>query len=520
MRKPVININVGSIKSQLVFDESLYSDMFQQCMFAIDNKIAFFAPDYQQNTAYQKGHWDGKIHLFNPYPHNKFGHRAFEFYTGKIKQVLETIYKFGYEAKLQDTRTAHKLTRKQWTWNPKFGKRKYQEIATEKAAKRSIGLIKLPTGSGKTIVAASIIHKLGISPFVMFVTQKDLLYQAEERFKDVFGMKIGKIGDGHCDIQDITVCTIQTCIKAFHKEDEFVEQYKKFRNYTDEKTMDEEDVSEDKYEQIRALIKSCNGVIFDEVHHASSDTCRMVLELCENAAHRYGIGATIKRDDGMDAMIEALFGDVIYDISASELIKEGYLTKPQIIMIPISNYLGECDSYATEYKTYVTDNEHRNSIIANLANKAKESGMPTLVLVKHISHGKLLKSLIPDSEFIQGALSAAKRKSLINKMRSGEVLCTIATTLADEGLDIPCLECLILGGSGKSMVKTMQRVGRVLRPDPQNKGKKAIVYDFKDRPKILRRHANARKKMYLSEPEFELYDLENYKTPPKTKDLM
>jgi superfamily II DNA or RNA helicase/intein/homing endonuclease len=363
-----------------------------------------------------------------------------------------------------------------------------------------------------TFVGANLIRSLGVAPVIFLVTSKDLLYQAKTAFENALKTEVGVIGDGHCDIKDINICTIQTCVMAFGKEEEYIKQCKEYKTVSEEDfDTSEQKITSDKYNDIRQLVYNAKVAIFDEAHHVSSETCSMILELCESAFFRYALGATIKRDDGLDPIIEALFGEYICDISPSFLIRKGRLIAPHIYMIPIEKYLGECETYQTEYKTYITENEFRNESIAKIANVAIKSKMPTLVLVKQLKHGDALQQLIPGSVFIQGKLSGKKRKELIDKMRNRELPCIIATALADEGLDIVCLECLILAGSGKSIVKAMQRIGRVIRKDDSNPKKRAIVYDFIDSPHILHSHALKRKKIYMSEPEFHVYDFRHKK---------
>ena len=525
-----VKIEVNNVKSRILFDPAVYNDEFQACMYAADNKLSFLLPNAIQNQNYNtilsdgSRKWDGKKHLLNPYLHTKYSLQPFEFFTGKIRLVLEILLRHGYKPQLDDKRIRPVLNENVWQWNPKYALRDYQEEVVARAVKVGRGLCKMATGAGKTQVGAGIIHRLGVSPTIFLVTTKDLMYQAQKRFEDSLLMPIGIVGDGHCEIKDVNVCTIQTCAMAFGKEEEFIEQCKAFKTVSeDELDLKEEKVSSDKYENIRNLVRGAKLVIFDEAHHVASDSCSMILELCESAFFRFALGATIQRDDGLDPIIEALFGDYISDVSASFLIKKGYLIPPHIYLIPVSKYLGECETYASEYKQYIAENEFRNEIIVKLAGEAIKAKMPTLILVKHIKHGDVLQKAIPGSVFIQGSVSGKKRTELIQKVRDRELCCIIATSLADEGLDIICLECLILGGSGKSIVKAMQRVGRVLRPDYDNPKKRAIVYDFIDLPRILHHHSLSRKKIYLTEPEFHIYDFRYKKhmseAAKNTKDL-
>lgn len=289
-----------------------------------------------------------------------------------------------------------------------------------------------------TNVAAGIFNKLGTSPCLFFVTSKDLMEQAYNRFRSLLKTdNIGRIGDGHCDIHDINVCTIQTCVMAFGKEEEYLAQQKKMSSFLDGgKKSKEKKVNAERYADIRNLVSNAETVIFDECHHAASDTCRMILELCDKALFRYGLGATVERDDGLDKVIEALFGDYICNISLSYLIKRGFLIPPTIFMIPQKDNLGMCENYQTEYKTYVTENATRNQKVAQCAAAAIEGGLQTLVLVRYIPHGEKLEKMINDiagegsAVLLHGTLSSSKRRELIERMKTKDLKCLISTSLS------------------------------------------------------------------------------------------
>ena len=80
----------------------------------------------------------------------------------------------------------------------------------------------------------------------------------------------------------------------------------------------------------------------------------------------------------------------------------------------------------------------------------------------------------------------------------------------DEGIDVRPLDTLLLAGQGRSKVRAMQRVGRVIRPyeDEYGKKEKATVVDFCIHQKYLKSHAVAREKMYASEPEYAIEDID------------
>ena len=74
----------------------------------------------------------------------------------------------------------------------------------------------------------------------------------------------------------------------------------------------------------------------------------------------------------------------------------------------------------------------------------------------------------------------------------------IATTIFDEGVDIPELQKVVLCSGGKSQVKLLQRLGRGVRKAP---GKKVVeIVDCADtHHPLLRKHALERKKLFKRE---------------------
>jgi len=216
--------------------------------------------------------------------------------------------------------------------------------------------------------------------------------------------------------------------------------------------------------------------------------------------------ATPYRDQGDDILIEACFGKKVCNITASQLIKENYLIKPDIYFIPMSNMRGKkFGTYATAYKEGIVNNTIRNNIIAKVAKQMMENDRVVLILCKQIKHGKILESLIPDSVFIHGSHSSKVRKKRLDEIRERKASVTIASTIFDEGINVRPLDTLILAGSGKSKTRALQRVGRILRTFPGKK--EATVIDFMDNCKYMFAHSRARKSIYQTEPEFNIDEL-------------
>jgi superfamily II DNA or RNA helicase len=244
-----------------------------------------------------------------------------------------------------------------------------------------------------------------------------------------------------------------------------------------------------------------NDILVKNCQHWAAQTCQVISDFSISARYRFATSATPFRDLADDILIDACFGKKLADINASYLIREGFLIKPTIYMVPISN-ARNCPfkSYPKVYRQAITDNPVRNQMIADMAIKFAEQGRVVLVLCKHIVHGKMLESLIPGSIFLRGETTSKKRKEHLDKMRRREACITIASVIFDEGIDVRCLDTLILSGSGKSKTRALQRVGRILRPYDGKTD--AIAVDFIDHAKHVLSHSRARQAMYESEPEF------------------
>jgi len=381
--------------------------------------------------------------------------------------------------------------------------RDYQNEVVELSCKKSRGIIKAATGSGKTCICCGIAKEIACVPLVFFVIRKDLLYQAKDEFekflcKDGIDIEVGVVGDGKCDIKDITIVTVQTAVRSIYKKS------KKIKIINDAPSEKEIECSCDDKEAIRKLISNAKVMICDEVQHWSSETCQVISDNCKSAYYRFGLSATPYRDYGDDILIEACFGKTISEIDASFLIKKGVLVKPKICFVHTSGAFK--GNYHQVYSEAIVNNEYRNNLIKNFAENMIESGRQVLVLVKQIDHGKILEELIDNSKFIHGSSSRDIRKQHLDYMREGGSHVTIASSIFDEGIDIKPLDGLILAGSGKSSTRALQRIGRVIRKH-ENKSD-AFVVDFYDNVKYLKNHSKKRKSMYNTESEFEVFDLD------------
>jgi len=449
----------------------------------------FFSPQYRS------GMWDGKKNLFSD--------KGQKFATGLLRRVIDLLAHCGIEPTLYDRRTPpppSQFMPLRQQIDDEF--RPYQLEAIETAMQRGGGILRVGTGGGKTRIGAGIIARHE-RPAIFLVHRRDLLHQAVGVLRELmmYPELVGEVGDGIFNPQTITVATVQSLCAALN-----IEVGKSDDDIPDEK----DDLLRDRKDAVETLLGAAEVIVCDEVQHVPCDTIYNLLKKFPNAAFRYGLSATDWRDDGADLQIEAAVGPRIVDINLSYLIDRDYLVPPHITMhkmrAPAKEYLGT-DNWNGVYKHFVTHNESFAEQVLEINAQWYREGRTILTLVTNISHGHYLERLhnasgVP-SLFLSGKDGKETRKDALDRIRSKNLSHLIATSIADEGLDLPALDALNLAGGGKSSTRAYQRIGRILRP---YEGKSfGLVADYEGcQHKWLKDHARDRLRIYKAEPRFVL----------------
>jgi len=374
--------------------------------------------------------------------------------------------------------------------NIKLKLRPYQEEIVKNCREREV--IQAATGSGKTCMMAATIAKFNVKPVCIFADKIGLCMQLKQEMEKFLGVEVGIVGDGIEEYRDITVFSIQSAKKE--------------------------------------VVEKAKMCLWDECHHLPAASMVEIANNCKNAYYRIGVSATPWRDAGDDMLIEACLAKKQegVNITASKLIELGYLVKPNIYFVPIKQVF-KGGNYNTVYNKAIVDNTYRNKVIYKIAKEMYVRDKHILILYKTIKHGEeiqkqLLKKIgektksikvinpktnkettvrVKNIELLSGSDDSLKRTAVFEAVKQGFCRCLIASTIADEGLDLPILDTLILAGGGKSSTRAFQRVGRVLR---LYEGKeKALVFDFIDYTPMLRRHSRIRQKYYQTEPLWDVY---------------
>lgn len=434
--------------------------------------------------------WDGYKKLFNL--------QTRRFPVGLLSRVIKVLNKCGEQVNIIDKRI-HLSDVYDYEYNDSF-LRDYQRSTILTSIVHGNGIIKVATGGGKTVIAGCTIGALS-KKSIFIVHTRDLLYQAKESFQKLFPREtIGQIGDGVIDYQNITVATMQTL--AILGDVEVNKNKYDEDNIDDEKKIEADAI---KKKEFNAYIASVQVVMMDEVQIVSSQTAQNVRFLFTAADYAFGYSASPWRDDGSDLAIEAAFGERIVDITASQLIRSGYLVKPLIDVhnthYPVYDTKGK---YVDIYKKYIVENVSRNLQICEDAAGQWGRGYNTLILITQIKHGQILEEILNKFScpaiFISGKSGMKKRKQAIQDMRDGKRSIMIASTIADVGLDIPRLQCIVEAGAGKSSVTALQRLGRIMRPFD---GKEDCLFiTYRDSAPFICEHINRKLDIWRTEEEF------------------
>jgi superfamily II DNA or RNA helicase len=157
--------------------------------------------------------------------------------------------------------------------------------------------------------------------------------------------------------------------------------------------------------------------------------------------------------------------------------------------------------YAFVYDACITDNEYRNMYIAQIVNLHSVENRSVLVLVTRLRHGDNISKFLSDNIiFLKGEDDIKVRNDAMEKIRAKEIKEIIASTIADEGLDLPALDVVVMAGGGTSKTTALQRVGRAIRLYKDKT--MAYIDEFSDDAQYLSKHAKDREEIYRTEPGF------------------
>ena len=356
--------------------------------------------------------------------------------------------------------------------------RDYQTAALDAwAANDRRGVLELPTGSGKTVVAIGAMALLS-TPTLVVVPTVDLLHQWRTELETEFAVPVGQLGGGEQRLEPLTVATYDS---AYLRADDLGDRF--------------------------------GLLVFDEVHHLGGQGYRDIARLLAAPA-RLGLTATFERPDGAHQVVADLVGPVVYTLDVDDLagdhLAEYELRRVEVELTPeereayeaaqgtFVDYLktsGLSLSSGSDYRDLVkrsgSDPRAREALLAKqqareimMNSDAKvdalerildrHRGERTIVFTAHTDLVYRLSErfLLPA---ITGETGASERRSILDRFREGTYTRIVAANVLDEGVDVPDAAVgVILSGSGSEREFT-QRLGRLLRPKADGGG--AVLYE-------------------------------------------
>lgn len=309
-------------------------------------------------------------------------------------------------------------------------------------------LLHLATGGGKTHVFCHVLQ--GVSQkgktALMVVRGRKLIEQASKRLEHE-GVDHGVIMAGHWRTRPnlpIQIASIDTL-------------------YARRKKMD---------------LPPADLIVIDEAHFAISSSFMWLIDQYKDAFF-LPVTATPHVKLGLRHIAD----EVVYPITMSELIEQGFLVPPEYYAPSRPNLKGvSIDKRTGDYKLDELCGAMQNSILyGDMINSYNTyaKNEPTLVFCVKVAHSKEVRDMFLKAgiaaEHLDASMKEEKRRDILNRLETGETKVVCNVGILTTGVDLPYLRCIMLARPTKSYNLYIQILGRGTRPFP---GKdKFIVLD-------------------------------------------
>jgi superfamily II DNA or RNA helicase len=414
--------------------------------------------------------------LLSIFPQLKWDERVLSFRTPAFHYYEIALYLHQEGFLFQDD--AKKFEPTHFQFFQTITPRNYQQAALNQwlvSGKR--GVVTLPTGAGKTMLAMLCIKKTS-RPTLVHVPTIDLMQQWHGLLEQFFGTKVGRVGGGFREWEQLTVSTYDSAIL-----------------------------------QVEYQGNQYGLLIFDECHHLPGEQFQYAAA-ASMAPFRLGLTATPERSDGKEALLYEICGPLVYQVHIDEL--EGRALAPyRVQTIEIELTSAEQDEYQRLRNIFLNfirrerirfdePNGWHNFLFKSSRSVDGKEAFQAYLAQKKLSQAsgtkleqvwKLLTQHIDDRvilftqdnemaykigrEFLLPVLThqtkGIERDDLLNKFRDGAYPTLVTSKVLNEGVDVPEANvAIVVSGSGSTR-EHVQRLGRILRARPK---KEAILYEL------------------------------------------
>jgi len=324
------------------------------------------------------------------------------------------------------------------------------------------GILQLPPGFGKTVMALYIICKLKVKTLII-VHKEFLLNQWKERIEQYIpNCSVGIIKQKKIEVDNnIVIASLQSlCMKTYEDN----------------------------------IFNGFGFVIIDECHHVGAQVFSKAL-FKVNFKYTLGLSATVNRKDGLTKVFKWFLGDILYKITKKENI-------PCIVKQIVINDNNE--TYRKEYTIFngkpniakmITNicsySSRTTEIVNQIKNILEKDDRKILVLSDRKQHLHDIGVHFEEEQhgFYMGGM---KERDLENSKSKQIILGTY--NMISEGFDLPSLDTLVLA-SPKSDVE--QSIGRIQRKHIITENDNIpLVIDIVDNFSLFEKQANKRKVFY------------------------
>ena len=298
------------------------------------------------------------------------------------------------------------------------------------------GIVQAPCGWGKTFTGVDIIARNNVTTLVMVHTKLLFRQWIEELERQVPGVKIGKIGDGLLDIQDITVGIYKSV-----------------------------------YNNLSSLRDSFSLVLVDEAHLCPAELFSTALNNL-SAKVKIGITATPKRKDGKHVFLADYFTNFMVTARDPRKLQDPVvLVKRTDFRFPVIDPKRDWSRQLNK----LCSNQDYLAAIAKMANQMIVTKRCPLILGERVQMLKDLQEMITDSVCLIGETDESTRKDVLQNV-GGKYKAVLSTKLFDEGISCHRLDTLILTCPNNNPIKLEQRIGRIIREHPEKQV--PMIIDF------------------------------------------
>ena len=308
------------------------------------------------------------------------------------------------------------------------------------------GLLISATGTGKTYLSGFDVKNAKAERVLFIAHRKTILSKAKETFETIIKDKKMGIYDGSIGEEDYIFAMIQTMSKKEHLE-KFPKDYFDY-------------------------------IIIDEVHHVGAKSYQSLINYF-TPKFMLGMTATPERRDNFD-IYELFHHNIAYEIRLYDALREELLCPFHYFGISDIEVDGELITEKTAIKKLTADERVNHIIEKSRFYGYSGDKLHGLIFVSRVEEAieltEKMKSRGIRCEVLTGEDSDSKREKTISDLEEGKIEYIITVDIFNEGVDIPCINQVILLRPTESSIVYIQQLGRGLR---KYEGKEyVVILDF------------------------------------------